>query len=188
MKRFLWIGLCGAIVIGLGATANGGDKGTLVEIDDGLKSTTPASWVLQKPDNKFRVWQFSVPAAAGDKKDAELVIFYFGQGSGGTAQANIERWKGQFQPPEGKSIDDVSKVSEMKVGQTPVTYFEVKGTYLYKFPPFAPNAKVTPMADYRRLAVVFDSKMGPYFITLTGPARTVESNKKSFDEFLAAFK
>lgn len=188
MKRLPGITLCCALIMGLGTAANGGGKGTLVEIDDGLKSTAPESWVLQKPDNKFRIWQFSVPAAGGDKKDAELIVFYFGPGSGGTAKANIERWKGQFEPPQGKSIDDVSKVSEKKIGDTPITYVDINGTYLYKFPPFAPNAKVTPMPDYRRLAVVFDSKKGPYFITLTGPAKTVEANRTSFDNWLAGFK
>jgi hypothetical protein len=167
---------------------NGGDKGTLVEIDDGLKSTTPANWMMQKPDNKFRVWQFSIPAAAGDKKNAELVVFYFGPGSGGTAESNVTRWKSQFQAPEGKTIDQATKVEEKKVGQTPVTYVDIHGTYLYKFPPFDPNAKVTPLPEYRRLAVVFDSKNGPYFITLTGPAKTVDANKMAFDSWLGGFK
>lgn len=188
MKHLLGIMVVSAALLLVGEPVIGGDKGTLVEIDDGLKSTTPATWVLQKPENKFRVWQFSIPASGGDKKDAELVIFYFGPGAGGTAAANIDRWKGQFQAPEGKSIDDVSKVSQKKIGDTAITYLDINGTYLYKFPPFAPNAKVTPMPEYRRLAVVFDSKQGPYFITLTGPAKTVEANKSSFDMWLGGFK
>ena len=81
-----------------------------------------------------------------------------------------------------------SNEAEPGVGQTPVTYVDIHGTYLYKFPPFDPNAKVTPLPEYRRLAVVFDSKNGPYFITLTGPARTVAANKMPFDTWLGGFK
>ena len=52
-----------------------------------------------------------------------------------------------------------------------MTYVQIAGTYLYKFPPFAPNAKLTPKDNYKFIGVVFDSKNGPYFMRLTGPAR-----------------
>src|SRR5262249_27368179 len=99
-----------------------------------------------------------------------------------------KRWQGMFEAPEGKKIDDVSKVEKMKVGDVDVTYLDVQGIYLYKFPPFDPNAKVQRKPDYRRLGVVFASKNGPYFITLTGPAKTVAEHKKGFDEWLKGFK
>jgi hypothetical protein len=38
------------------------------------------------------------------------------------------------------------------------------------------------------LAVYWDSKGGPYFFRLVGPARTVEHYKKGFDEWLMGFK
>jgi hypothetical protein len=186
MKQFVAILVSGALLAAL--PSQGGEKGTVVEIDDGLKSTAPAHWVMQKPENKFRAWQFAIPPAEGDAKGADLVIYYFGSGAVGTAQANIDRWKSQFRAPEGKTIDQASKVTEMKVGQTPVTYLDIHGTYLFKSPPFDPNAKVMPLEGYRQLAVVFDSKKGPYFMKLTGPAKTVTANKKAFDDWLAGFK
>jgi hypothetical protein len=172
------------------AGARGGGKqgqGTLVTLD-GLKSRTPANWQPEKTSNKFRAYQFRVPRAEGDKADAQLVIFYFGQGSGGSAADNVKRWKGMFEPPTGKTIDDVSKVEKMKVGGATATYVDVQGTYLERFPPFDPNAKITRKPDYRRLGVILESERGPYFITLTGPARTVEQNRKGFDDWLKAFK
>lgn len=161
--------------------------GTTVTLD-GLKSAAPASWKSQEPSNKFRAYQFSVAKSAGDKEDGELVIFYFGAGSGGGVDDNLKRWKGMFQPPEGKTIEEVSKVEKLKVGDVDATYLDVKGTYLYKFPPFDPNAKVMKKENFRRLGVVFASENGPYFITLTGPAKTIEDQKKAFDEWLKAFK
>jgi hypothetical protein len=170
--------------------AAAGDKGTTVALD-GLKSTTPASWKKQEPDpklSKFRLYQFALPKADGDKNDAELLVFFFGTGSGGSTTDNIKRWKATFAAPPGKEIDDVTKVDTFKVGDVEMTYVQISGTYLAKFPPFDPNAKVTPKDNYRFIGVVFDSKNGPYFLRLTGPARTVEANKKGFDEWLKAFK
>lgn len=178
---------CGAILFLVRLSHGGDDKGVEVTLDN-LKSRAPASWKAQKPSNKFRAYQFAVPMAEGDKKDAELVIFYFGPGSGGTVTDNIKRWKGQFQAPEGKDIDDVSKVEKKKVGKVDVTYLDISGTYLFKFPPFDPNAKTQKLSDYRRLGVYFDSENGPYFITLTGPAKTVAKHKRGFDGWLDGFK
>ena len=183
MKRSSGVLLFAAILI---QPAAGGGKTTVTL--DGLKSDAPASWKTQEPSNKFRAYQFSVPKAAGDKEDGELVIFFFGAGSGGGVDDNLKRWKGMFQPPEGKSIDDVSKVEKHKIAGVDVTYLDVKGTYLSKFPPFDPNAKVTKKENFRRLGVVFASENGPYFITLTGPAKTVDESKKTFDDWLKGFK
>src|SRR5271166_1538547 len=77
-----------------GAGAGEG-KGTVVTLDD-LKSRTPANWKMQAPSNKLRAYQFQVPRVDGDKEDAELVVFYFGPGSGGSTADNLKRWKGQF--------------------------------------------------------------------------------------------
>ena len=116
------------------------------------------------------------------------MIFHFGAGGGGDVQANLDRWKAKFRAPKDKSIDEVTKVEKFKVGKVPVTYLDVSGTYLYKFPPFAPNAKTTPLPDYRMFGVIFASENGPYFITLIGPARTVAQNKQGFEEWIKGFK
>src|SRR6185436_17071821 len=96
---------------------------------------------------------------------------------------NIKRWQGQFVPPKGKSIGEVTTVEETKVSGAEVTYVDIHGTYLYKKAPFDPNAKAEPRPDYRRLGVIFGGKEGPYFITLTGPSKTVEKNKAGFDSW-----
>jgi hypothetical protein len=188
MRRTWLVLLCFAALIGFRSGASAGDgKGAEVTLDD-LKSRTPANWKMQPPSNKLRAYQFQVPRVDGDKEDAELVIFYFGAGSGGSTADNIKRWKGQFLPPEGKTIDDVSKVETFKVGNVAVTSLDLHGTFKYKFPPFDPNAKEQRKPDFRRFGVVFESKNGPYFITLTGPAKTVGENKKGFDSWIKNFK
>jgi hypothetical protein len=177
--------ISGVVVLG-GATRAGENKGAEIVLD-GLKSRVPAIWKKEATKSKFRFAQFRVPHADGDVKDAELVIFFF-DGGGGSVDDNVKRWKSQFRAPEGKSIDDVSKLETFKVGDVKVTYLDIQGTYLSRFPPFDPNAKITPLPNYRRVSVYFDCKNGPYFFNLLGPAKTVAKNKKGFDDWLKGFK
>jgi len=176
MRRIAW--LMGFLFV---ATASAEDKGTVVEID-GLRSKAPASWKEEAPANKMRYAQFKLK---GDGGDAELVIF---TGLGGGAKANVDRWKKQFVPPTGKTIDDVCKVEEMKLEGRSATYVDISGTYLFKNPPFDPNAKEERKPEYRMLAIYLDGKNDVYQIKLTGPAKTVEAQKKTFDEWVKAFK
>jgi hypothetical protein len=184
MTRWL---LGSSLALVLTAITVADDKGTVVEID-GLKSTAPAAWAKQKvpegPMFKSRVAQFKVGKATGDAEDAEVMVSYFGKGQGGSLDQNLKRWKDQFKAPAGEK----AKVEKFKVGGADVTVLDVSGTYLSKFPPFDPNAKVTEKPDYRAVQVFFASPNGPYFIRLLGPAKTVEGQKKAFDEWVKNFK
>src|SRR5437870_4144460 len=104
MKKIAALTLIATLLVGLNFVHAGGETVDL----GGVTSKTPAGWKSQKPSNKFRVYQFAVPKADGDKEDAELVVFFFGIGSGGGTDDNLNRWKGQFLPPEGKTIEEAS--------------------------------------------------------------------------------
>jgi hypothetical protein len=165
--------------------ANADDPKGVVVAFDSLKSTTPASWKAEEPTNKLRYKQFRLPKVGDDKADAEVVIF---RGLGGSAKENVQRWKGQFVPPEGKKIDDVAKVTELKISGAAATYLDVSGTYLYKARPADPNEKAEKRPDYRMLGVHFQGPETVYHVRLVGPAKTVEHYKKGLDEWLKAFK
>lgn len=161
------------------------DSGSVVEID-GLKSRAPADWKEQEvpeASRRFRVAQFKVP---GDGGDAELVVFYFGPGGGGGVEANIERWKKMFVPPEGKKIDDVSKIEKLKAGEVNITLLDVHGTYKFKVRPMDTQEELRP--NQRMLSAVFASPNGPYFVRLVGPEKTVDSHRAEFVDWLKAFK
>jgi len=188
LRTVLLVG--GAFVLSATSLRAADDKkkdGNVVELDT-LKSKTPADWTQETTTNQMRAYQFKLPNAKDDKASAELIIFYFGQGGGGSAADNIKRWKGMMAPPDGKKIDDVAKVDKFKVGEVPVTYLDVEGTYLAKERPFDPNSKVEKKPDYRMLGVIFESPKGPYFIRVTGPAKTIAEQKQAFDEWLKNFK
>ena len=166
--------------------AVGGEKATPFELD-GLSSPVPATWKVS-PAKGLRLYQIAVPKVAGDSEDAEIVVFYFGPGSGGGVAENIKRWKAMFDAPKGKDIEDVAKVTKMKAGDVEITYLDVEGTYLSKFPPNAPNAKTERKENFRMFSVVFESKNGPYFLRMTGPAKTMAARKDAFDGWLKNFK
>src|SRR5262249_41145844 len=175
-----------ALVALNGLTAD--DKGTVVEVA-GLKSTTPADWKAEPPSTKSvvpRLHTFKLAKAAGDPEDAELAIFL--TPGGGTIQQNLDRHIAKFEPPAGKKAEDIRKQDKLKVGGLDAAYLDIQGTYLKKFPPFDPNAKVTKVENYRELYVVFETKDGLASFVLLGPAKTVEQHKKAFDEWVKNFK
>src|SRR5687768_16126771 len=111
-------------------------KGTVVELG-GMKSTAPADWTEEAPSNTMRVYQFKLPKAEGDKDGAELAVFFF-KGGSGTVEANLKRQTAKFEPPAGKDKVEEAVDKKFKVGPADATYQDVKGTFLSKFPPFAP--------------------------------------------------
>jgi hypothetical protein len=152
----------------------------------GLKAEAPAAWKESGPANPMRLKQFTIPGKDGE---AELVVFFFGQGQGGDTQANIDRWKKQFTPPDGKTLEQVSKISPLKVSAkgAKATMVDVNGTYMFKARPMDPGPG-EPRANYRMLAVVFETPGGNYYLKLTGPAKTVEGAKKPFEGWIKNFK
>jgi hypothetical protein len=183
--RLVWLAV-GLLAIGLGPDDASATQATGGVVDlDGLKSRVPAEWKEEKPTNRMRFAQFRLPKVAGDPDDAEMVIF---QGIGGSAQANIDRWKGMFVPPEGKKIGDIAKVTDTKVGSTAAPYLQVCGTYKFKAAPFDPNAKEELKPHYCMLAVVYEGKQTAYHIRIVGPEKSVEHYKKGFEGWLNAFK
>jgi hypothetical protein len=159
-------------------------KGVVVTLDD-LKSTTPSDWKEEAPANRMRFMQFRLPKKGDDKEDTELVLF---KGLGGGSKANVQRWKDSFVPPEGKKIDDVTEIKEIKIGDHPAVYVDIQGTYKVKLQPFNPQSKVVEKPNYRMLAIYYDGPKDVYQIKLTGPAKTVEAYKKGFDEWVKNFK
>jgi hypothetical protein len=171
---------CGAVTWGASAGEDG--KGTAVKLDD-LSSRAPASWKTAKPASSMRFAEFRLPAVKGDKHDAELALF---RNAGGDVKANIARWKKAFIPPKGKTIDEVTRITKVKIGGREATYVDIQGTLSPA--PFDPRWKGKRWPEFRLLAVQFQGPDNLYHIKLTGPARTVEHYKKGFDSWLAGFK
>lgn len=146
-----------------------------------LTFTKPAAWKDRPAASSMRVAEFVVPKASGDSEDAEVIIYYFG-GGGGSVEANLQRWTSQFQSTKDP-IRTTATVNGLKL-----TSLDVSGTYVAEMRPGSTEHYNKP--GYRMRATVVETPKGPYFIKLTGPAKTVESAGTVFDQFLRslAFK
>jgi hypothetical protein len=151
----------------------------------GLTYTAPAGWKPVATSSSMRVAQFALPRAAGDAQDAELVVYYFG-GSGGTVEANIERWVGQMRQPDGRPSSVVAKRQSRTVNGLKVTVVDVPGTYVAEMTPGSPQRHNSP--NFHLRAAVIETSNGPYFIKLTGPVKTIAAAEKQIEQFLASVK
>ena len=136
----------------------------------GLVYTAPDGWQKVATASSMRVAQYSLPRADGDAEDAELVLYYFGRGSG-SVDANIERWLGQMRQPDGRPSSAAAKKDARTANGLTVTLLDVRGTYVAEMAPGAPERHNKP--NYRLRAGVIETPRGPYYIKLTGPQNTV---------------
>ena len=148
-----------------------------------LVYAAPDGWAAQKPASSMRVADFVLPRAASDPEDATLTIYYFG-GSGGTVQANLDRWIGQMQQPDGRPSTAAARRESRTVNGLSVSLVDVSGTYVAEAAPGSATRHNSP--NFRLRAGVVQTPGGPYFIKLTGPAKTVAAQSQAFDSFVAS--
>ena len=185
MRLFALAAALAAVAALSGTTPAQDKKGTVVELA-GMKAATPADWASQPEKvGSMRMNTFKLAKADGDPKDAELAVFFF-KGNAGSIDQNLKRQEAKFEAEAGKKLD--VKVEKTKVGTHDATYQDIQGSFLEKFPPFDPNAKITRRDNYRQLYVALETNDGQYFMTLLGPTKTIEKHKKAFDEWLKNFK
>jgi hypothetical protein len=143
----------------------------------GLKWSTPQGW-KNEGSRPMRAATYSVPSAPGDHEAAECAAYFFGQGSGGSIQANIDRWKGQFQPAN-------AKLDKRTIHGLAVTTIESAGDYTGMGGAMGQQAAAH---NYKLLGAIIEGPGGNVFVKFTGPAKTVEVNRKQFEALLTSFQ
>lgn len=157
----------------------------LLAVAAALTFTTPPGWQAGTPASSMRVAELTLPRAAGDAEDAQLIVYYFG-GQGGSVDANIERWVGQIQQPDGKTSSAAAKKESRRVNGLAVTLVDVSGTYVAEIAPGAAERHNKP--QFRLRAGVVQTSNGPYYIKLTGPQKTVAKWDEAFEQFVSSLK
>ena len=147
----------------------------------GIHWTTPPSWKAG-PARPMRAATYTVPAAAGDKEDGECAVYFFGAGQGGTVDANIKRWTGQFAQPGGAA--PAAKTAKHTINGFAVTTVDVSGTYTGMGGPMATSH--APQPNYRLLGAIVEAPQGLVFFKFTGPSKTAAGNQAAFDKMLAS--
>jgi hypothetical protein len=155
----------------------------LAETVAGLHWMAPAGWKTQGTA-PMRAATYKLPPAPGDQDGAECVVYFFGKDQGGTVQANIERWSGQFTGPDGKPAN--AKIAKRTVHGLPVSTIDVTGAYSGMGGPMATAKTVAP--GYRLLGAIIEDPGGNVFVKFTGPTKTIAANERSFQELLESFQ
>jgi hypothetical protein len=168
------------------ATLTAQQSQSAVPASGDLRYKIPDGWVTEKPSSAMRVAQYKLPKAEGDPEDASLVLYYFGATQGGSVQANIDRWVGQIQQPDGSVSKDKAKTENLTVNGLKVTTVDVTGTFTAEMTPGTGNNRNE--ADYRLRAAVIETPKGNYFAKLVGPAKTVARWEQAFTEYLRSFE
>jgi len=172
-----------AVAIG---TTNGAQAQTAASSQGELKNKVPDGWVVEHPASSMRAAQYKLPKADGDTEDANLVLYYFGQGQGGSTEANIDRWINQMQQPDGRPSREKAKSETMTVNGLKVTVVDVAGTYAAEMSPGSGTFTNNP--NYRLHAAVVETPKGSYYVKLVGPEKTVTRWDKAFTNYIKSFE
>ncbi len=137
----------------------------------GIRWTAPSNW-KSEGDRPMRLATYQV------SPDGECAVYYFGQGQGGSVEANIDRWKGQF---EGSKV--APKVEKRTIHGLTITTLDVSGAYTGMGGPRAPQGP--PKQGYRLLGAIVEGPQGSIFFKFAGPAKTVAENQSAFEKMLS---
>jgi hypothetical protein len=152
----------------------------------GLSFTTPAGWIAERPSNQMRILQFRLPHADGDQDDAEV---YVTGTVGGTRQANLDRWIGEIEQPDGRPSKDVAKVTTRKVGALEAIELDLTGTSAPSAGMGAAGAPAPRKEGWRNISTILEDGSGTVgFVRVRGPIATVSKWEQAYRAFVDSAK
>ena len=152
----------------------GDSSGRLVV--EGITLDAPANWESKSPSSSIIAAEFVLPRAAGDNADGRLTI----STAGGSVEANIDRWKGQFVPQPQEASQEEIDVADLKV-----TVVDLSGDFNDQRGRFAPAVK---RPGYRMIAAVIPIEGQLHFIKATGPQNTIAKHSGAVHEFIRSVR
>lgn len=166
--------LCLAFVASAHAAA---DERTFTIASGGYKLVAPEGWQRVQPKSNMVETEFSIPPVGEGQPAGRMTVM----GAGGSVQANIDRWYGQFSQPDGSSTKEKATTKTMKVSGCTVTLVDIPGTYKdMPMGPFAPGKAVERPA-YRMLAAIVETpSAGNHFLKFYGPAECLSKHADGF--------
>jgi hypothetical protein len=148
----------------------------------GLRWIDPPGWSREVPQSAMRRAQYRLRGPGGE---AECVVFYFGPGQGGDAEANAERWAGQLAPSEGGSAAAHPATRKATVNGLAVLLVEASGTYVGGMPGGPPGPA---QADFMLLGAIVAGPDANWFFKATGPRATMERHRTAFDRMVRSVR
>ena len=141
-------------------------------------SFTPASQWQDFGPSGMRAASYAYGPLEPDTNVANLAVFHFGKGQGGTIEANMDRWIKQFSLPDGRDPATATIRYDRTVAGYPAHVMTLFGIY---------NESVRPMSqekvareEYRLVAIIVEAPGGNVFFKLTGPDKTAKIMIEAF--------
>lgn len=154
-------------------------------VASGIGFMIPEGWQPETPSTPVRLAQYRLPGPGGD---AELSVFSFGAGQGGTPQANIERWVSQFRADDATTSSQPAEVAEHEAGGLRVYLVKTWGTYTPTAMGMGGGAS-QPLPNYALFGLVVEGgPEGLLFVKVTGPKPTIEAQTKNLESFATSVK
>ena len=136
----------------------------------GIEFVIPRPWEFRRSESPMRAAEIT----AGD---VSIVVFHFGVGQGGTAEANLSRWMGQVKLAPGWEPSLYQQRSNGLV----VSEVIVRGDYTpTAMGPGAPAPQPIPDAILHGI-VAEGGPQGSVFIRATGPTRAIDAQRKGLE-------
>ena len=173
-----------ALVVALVAAAapvqawqDGDDALSYTIAEEGFSLAAPEGWKRVQPKSSIVETEFSIPSEGEGLQPGRMTVM----GAGGSVQANVDRWYGQFAQPDGSDTKSKATTKKVKLAGCDVTIVDITGTY--KDAPAGPFAggKAVDRPDYRMLAAIVETPdRGNYFLKFYGPGKTVAKYADGF--------
>jgi hypothetical protein len=157
------------------AASFGADEKTVALGDKSV--VPPEGWKFSEPSNRMRLAQAAIPKAEGDSEGGELTVFSLG----GSVDANLERWVGQFGGKEALKDKRSLKTASGK----DATIVEIEGTLTAMSPA---GGKAEPKEGMKMLGALIVTDAAQFQFKLTGPKKTIDANKAAFEKMIESFK
>lgn len=152
--------------------------------DGALTITSPAGWKSVEPANRIIEHELAVPAPDGKADDAARLTV---MAAGGSVEANVARWVGQFQGTEGGADRAAAKTEKIEVNGMPTTIVDLAGTYVDS--PQGPFGPKVERPEHRLVGAIVETKgEGVYFFKLIGPEKTVAAGAEKFREMVGTLR
>ena len=145
--------------------------------EEGFSLAAPEGWKRVQPKSSIVETEFSIPSEGEGLQPGRMTVM----GAGGSVQANVDRWYGQFAQPDGSDTKSKATAKKIKLAGCDVTIVDISGTY--KDAPAGPFAggKAVDRPDYRMLAAIVETPdRGNYFLKFYGPGKTVAKHADGF--------
>ncbi len=137
-----------------------------------LGVTPPEGWVVVEPASSMIQAEFALPKADGDQSDGRLTVMR----AGGSIDANVERWRKQFEELEEKPIE------ELDVSGVKVTLVDLSGTFNEQRGMMMGPATKRP--GYQMLGAIIQDPEGMLFVKAYGPKNTMAKHAAPFHSFV----